>query len=156
MVENHLALEVSLFYGSWCLIDRFKMGGIFRIWHRLGNTFHGHRACPSFVRTKLTMFSDRGRAVTVQILHKELTNFVMGIGELYNFFNVRTSRDTWFPILSRRLVFLKITPYQLWFFQQEDQLWNPLTPAHYLLSPCTAIYWVYFNTNTVFVYCLTK
>ena len=82
MVEIHLALEVALFCGSWCLIDRFKMGGIFRIWHRLGNMFHGHRTCPSFGRTKLTMFSDRGRAVTVQVRHKELTNFVMGIDEL--------------------------------------------------------------------------
>ena len=36
----------------------------------------------------------QGRAVTIQILHKELTNFVMGIGELLNFFNVRTSRGT--------------------------------------------------------------
>ena len=44
--------------------------------------FHGHRTCPSFVRTKRTMFSDCGRAVTVQVLHKELTNFVMGIDEL--------------------------------------------------------------------------
>ena len=56
--------------------------------------FRGHRTCPSFVRTKRTTFSDRGRAVTVQVLHKELTNFVMGIDELENFFNVRTSRDT--------------------------------------------------------------
>ena len=53
------------------------------------------------------------RAVTIQVLHKELTNFVMGIDELKIFFNVCTSRDTGFPILSRRLVFLKITPYQL-------------------------------------------
>ena len=44
--------------------------------------FHGHRTCPSFGRTKLTMFSDRGRVVTVQVRHKELTNFVMGIDEL--------------------------------------------------------------------------
>ena len=35
VVENHLALEVALLCGSWFLIDRFKMGGIFRIWHRL-------------------------------------------------------------------------------------------------------------------------
>ena len=54
-----------------------------------------------------------GRAVTIQVLHKELTNFVMGIDELKIFFNVCTSRDTGFPIRSRRLVFLKITPYQL-------------------------------------------
>ena len=44
--------------------------------------FHGHRTCPSFVRTKRTMFNDRGRAVTIQVLRKELTNFEMGIGEL--------------------------------------------------------------------------
>ena len=64
------------------------------MWHRLANMFHGHRTCPSFVRTKGTLFSDLGRAVTIQVLHKELTNFEMGIDDLSNFFNVRTSRDT--------------------------------------------------------------
>ena len=39
---------------------------------------------------------------------------------------------------------------------RESSLWNPLTLAYHLLSPCTAIYWVYFNTNTVSMGRVTK
>ena len=34
------------------------------------------------VRTKRTTFSDHGRAVTIEVLHKEIINFVIGIDEL--------------------------------------------------------------------------
>jgi len=38
----------------------------------------------SIIKTK---FSDSGREVTVQVLHTELTNFVMGIDESQSFFS---------------------------------------------------------------------
>ena len=78
MVENHLALEVALFCGSWCLIDQFWVGfsGSGTGW---GIRFMGTGLVhPLLEQKEQCSVIMQGRAVTIQVLHKELTNFVNG------------------------------------------------------------------------------